>query len=297
MIPQTDQIKAHSDRPGDVCLDSPSETPTNPALYRVDDPDQMSELFVGADIRFVPIQRGFSGYQSIVELGQLTITENVFHTTIVAEAVVDPASALLVLVNESPEQAPHNGRSTRRGDVIVYGPGATHHEYGRGQQTLSLILPAAEFERQLAALLPTEHPTLDGRRYWAHMLCAPVAELSEAEHQRHTFLTSQTQWLPFMRAGYADDGGTLVERTISVGAGYSLNEEGDYLGLGVNWGRPDKQSTGDDAEDQYLLETYYRWQALDHPQLVPSLQYIVDPAYNPEEDSLWVFAVRMRATF
>lgn len=103
---------------------------------------------------------------------------------------------------------------------------------------------------------------------------------------------SFAKWLPFVRAGYADKGIAVLKKTVSVGAGYALNERGDYVGVGTNWGR----AAGSDI-DQYTLEAYYKWQAFKNILIVPDAQYIIDPAYNTTEDRLWLVGVKMRATF
>ena len=105
------------------------------------------------------------------------------------------------------------------------------------------------------------------------------------------------QWLPFVRAGYSDGGGALVDRTVSAGLGYRINDRNDYVGLGANWGRPATESAADNSRDQYTFEAYYRLQVLPQLQIVPSVQLILDPADNPSIDSLWVPGLRVRAVF
>ena len=43
-------------------------------------------------------------------------------------------------------------------------------------------------------------------------------------------------WMPFLRGGYADDGGTLLQKSLSVGLGYNAFGGRDQLGVAVNWG-------------------------------------------------------------
>ena len=103
---------------------------------------------------------------------------------------------------------------------------------------------------------------------------------------------SDGRWMPFVRGGYSDSGGTLVDRTVSAGVGYRVNERDSYLGLGANWGRaPDVE------RDQYQFEAYYRAAALPGLSVVTSAQYVIDPANNPELASLWLIAVRLRAAW
>ena len=44
------------------------------------------------------------------------------------------------------------------------------------------------------------------------------------------------KWLPFVRAGYADGGGTLLQKTFSTGLGYHFGENNSLLGLGLQLG-------------------------------------------------------------
>lgn len=103
-------------------------------------------------------------------------------------------------------------------------------------------------------------------------------------------------WEPFVRAGYADDGGALWERTVSIGFGYNLVRQSDQIGLGLSWGRP-AESFGPDLDDQYTAEIYYRFHLWRILTLTPDLQILIDPAQNPEENMVAVFGVRGRISF
>ena len=100
--------------------------------------------------------------------------------------------------------------------------------------------------------------------------------------------------MPFIRGGYANDGGTLLERSVSAGLGYNTVGGRDQLGVAANWGRPNEDSFGPGLDDQYTFEVYYRLQVTDQFALTPDVQYIVDPAQNPTEDSLWIVGLRAR---
>jgi len=106
------------------------------------------------------------------------------------------------------------------------------------------------------------------------------------------------RWLGFVRGGYADGGGTILARFFSAGAGLTLNDRGDWFGFGAGWGRaPGADGTGSASRDQYTFETYYRWQPVPDLQIVPSVQYILDPALDPTRDNLWLVGLRMRVSF
>jgi porin len=97
-------------------------------------------------------------------------------------------------------------------------------------------------------------------------------------------------WMPFLRAGYSDGGGALLEATASVGVGYYFKESKDLFGLGLNWGRPPQN----ELDDQYTAEIFYRLQLTQNLAITPDVQLIIDPALNPQESSIWVFGIRAR---
>ncbi|MEK6246661.1 MAG: carbohydrate porin, partial [Planctomycetales bacterium] len=45
------------------------------------------------------------------------------------------------------------------------------------------------------------------------------------------------KWMPFVRAGYAKDGGSLLQKTFSTGIGYHFKDDVSLLGFGINWGQ------------------------------------------------------------
>jgi porin len=100
-------------------------------------------------------------------------------------------------------------------------------------------------------------------------------------------------WLPFIRGGYAEDSGSLLEESITVGIGYQPVPMRGVIGFGFNWGKPNETSFGD-LDDQYTTELFWRYQLTTELAVTPSIQYIKDPALNPNEDSLWAFGLRVR---
>ena len=106
--------------------------------------------------------------------------------------------------------------------------------------------------------------------------------------------TLKEKYMPFLRAGYADDGGSLMQKSVSLGLGYAAFGGRDQLGLGVNWGEPNESSFGDGLRDQYTYELFYRWQLGDQLAVTPDIQLLTNPSLNPEHDSIWVYGVRAR---
>ncbi len=115
----------------------------------------------------------------------------------------------------------------------------------------------------------------------------------------HTFVD---KWLLFARGGFAEDGGSLLEKSVSIGGGYAPNGigapgAGHLLGFGANWGQPNDALFGQDLDDQYAMEAYYRLQVSKEFAITPNVQFLIDPALNPEADTMWVFGLRARLAF
>ncbi len=104
-------------------------------------------------------------------------------------------------------------------------------------------------------------------------------------------------WEPFLRAGYAEDGGALWERFVSAGAAYHIHGTRDALGFGLNWSRPNEDTFGQDLDDQYTAELYYRFQVLKVLTVTPDIQFLFNPALNPDENLIAVWGLRTRLAF
>ena len=105
------------------------------------------------------------------------------------------------------------------------------------------------------------------------------------------------KWMPFLRGGYADDGGTLLQKSLSTGLGYHWGKNNSLFGLGLNWGQPNEDTFGPGLDDQYVVELFSRLQIMKNFQLTPDIQYIKNPALNPTADDSWMFALRGRIIF
>ena len=103
-------------------------------------------------------------------------------------------------------------------------------------------------------------------------------------------------WMPFLRGGYADDGDSLLEKSLSGGLGYRMRGRKDLFGAGLNWGKPNpNQGAGNDP--QYAAEVFYRLLVGKRLNLTADLQYIKDPVINVAENTIWVFGLRGRLAF
>jgi porin len=105
------------------------------------------------------------------------------------------------------------------------------------------------------------------------------------------------QWTGFVRGGYAKDGGSLLEKTVSAGLAWQTVPGGNQLGLAYNWGEPNESSWGPGLPSQKTLEVFYRIQLFKEIAITPDVQYIKDPALNPDASSMWVYGLRARLAF
>ena len=103
------------------------------------------------------------------------------------------------------------------------------------------------------------------------------------------------KWLPFLRGGYTEDGGSLLQKSVSAGLGYQAVPGRDLVGFGVHWGEPNATTWGSsDLSDQYSLELFWRWYLGEQLAVTPDVQYLINPALNPNESSIWLFGLRAR---
>lgn len=102
------------------------------------------------------------------------------------------------------------------------------------------------------------------------------------------------KWMPFIRGGYAEDGGSLLQKSLSLGFLYQRDPGKNLLGVGVNWGEPNESTFAPDLDDQYTVEAFYRFQLTQQFAITPSVEYLKNPALNPTDDSIWVWGIRGR---
>ncbi|RLA32515.1 MAG: porin [Gammaproteobacteria bacterium] len=104
----------------------------------------------------------------------------------------------------------------------------------------------------------------------------------------------EDQWMPFLRGGYADDGGSLLQKSVSAGVMYQADPGSHLLGIGLNWGEPNESTFAPGLDDQITIEAFYRFHLTQQLAITPSIEYLNNPALNPAEDSIWVLGLRAR---
>ena len=104
-------------------------------------------------------------------------------------------------------------------------------------------------------------------------------------------------FMPFLRGGYTEDGGSLLEASVSAGVAANLFDKRDLVGVAANWGQPNETTFGPGLDDQFGIELFYRLQVSEGVRVTPSVQLLWDPALNPDEDFAAVFGLRGVVTF
>jgi len=103
--------------------------------------------------------------------------------------------------------------------------------------------------------------------------------------------------MPFVRGGYAEDAGSLLQKSLSVGVGYQTVAFKGLLGAAFNWGEPNETTFAPGLKDQFAVEVFYRAPVGERIALTADIQFIKDPAINPLENTIWMFNLRGRVAF
>jgi porin len=104
----------------------------------------------------------------------------------------------------------------------------------------------------------------------------------------------QDKFMPFLRGGYAKDGGTLLQKSVAAGLGYYPVSEGNLLGIALGWGEINETTWGANLNDQMTFEVFYRIQILSRLAITPDLQYLINPALNADASSIFLWGIRGR---
>ena len=101
-------------------------------------------------------------------------------------------------------------------------------------------------------------------------------------------------WMPFLRGGWADDGGSFYEASVSTGFGYTPRPGQALLGVGLNWNRPNESTYDASLSDQYSLELFQQLQLTEGVEITPNVQVIRNPALEPSDNWGVFFGLRLR---
>jgi len=104
----------------------------------------------------------------------------------------------------------------------------------------------------------------------------------------------ENKWLPFIRGGYAKDGGTLLQKSLTAGVGYQPVAGGNLLGAAFGWGEPNETTITSGLNNQYTVEIFYRLQISTRLAITPDIQFLINPALNTEVSSIFLWGLRAR---
>ena len=100
--------------------------------------------------------------------------------------------------------------------------------------------------------------------------------------------------MPFIRGGFAEDGGTLLQKSLTAGIGYYPKAKGNLLGTAIGWGEVNESTWAEGLENQVTMELFYRLQLSSRLAVTPDIQYIINPALNDQQSSIFLWGVRGR---
>ena len=101
------------------------------------------------------------------------------------------------------------------------------------------------------------------------------------------------KWEPFIKLGISTGTASLMKKSMTVGAIYSLIQNSDVVGLGFHLGEPSNESI---RKKQYTTELFFRLQLAKNLAITPDIQWIYHPANNPQRERVWLFGIRARLT-
>ena len=106
----------------------------------------------------------------------------------------------------------------------------------------------------------------------------------------------QEKYLPFARVAYTENAGSFMTWAASAGIGYQPKPGSHLFGIGLNWSQPNKDTYGGSLvhENQYLAEVFSRIQMSSRMAITPNIQYIINPALNNLQNSIFMFSIRGR---
>lgn len=103
-----------------------------------------------------------------------------------------------------------------------------------------------------------------------------------------TFL--EDTWMVFGRLGFSEGLAPFFNTSATAGFSHKMGSTDDRVAFALQWGDPSDNS----LNNQLTTETLYRFQVANSIQLTPTIQYIFNPAKNPNVDRLAIFNLRLR---
>ncbi len=100
----------------------------------------------------------------------------------------------------------------------------------------------------------------------------------------------------FVRGGHSDGGaGVPAESALSGGLEWQWRDD-HFFSFGLGWAEPSSKTHGQKLSDETVVEASYKFQLTPNVSLTPDLQYLKNPALNPDQDELWIASARVILT-
>ena len=101
-------------------------------------------------------------------------------------------------------------------------------------------------------------------------------------------------YLPFVRFAHTKDAGSLLQNSLALGFGYQPVQGSHLLAGAFNWGQVNETTFEPGLDDQLTFEIFYRIQLSSRFAVTPDVQFLINPALNPEQSSLFLWGIRGR---
>ena len=96
-----------------------------------------------------------------------------------------------------------------------------------------------------------------------------------------------------MRFGHSDGGaGVAAEDAFSAGLDITRRTN-EIWSIGAGWAKPSEKTHGPGLDDEFVIETSYKFQLARNLSLTPDIQLLFNPANNPAEGRVCVVGLRM----
>ncbi len=105
--------------------------------------------------------------------------------------------------------------------------------------------------------------------------------------------TFAERWMPFLRWGLSEGDAPQVRQQLTTGLMFNVPRRSDQLGIGAWW----QDLSHRDLHGQSGMEVFYRWNVIPNLAITPSIQFLNDPALNPDVDRIVLFGLRARLLF
>ncbi|WP_075604048.1 carbohydrate porin [Saccharicrinis aurantiacus] len=101
------------------------------------------------------------------------------------------------------------------------------------------------------------------------------------------------RFIPHLRFGFSNGNGenAFYKKDLQIGHGLRFKSH-DILGTSFSWAETNIPG----SKDQMTVEVFYRFNLTAHLEITPDYQFIINPTFNPDSNTLSYFGIRGRIT-